>query len=333
MTIDLQTQLAAALNDLNKQTGCPSYKIIVSPNEINHSHGVGILLHRLFPDSSDIYSIRSVDLYGGDHYFGDQSFCLHEKNTSLHKALSELQVNLGQIRPSAVLLIPYFPADFLLGLALKRLYNCPLCVFVMDDQNIYSHLVEDDLVQQLLDVSDLCFGISRPLCDAYQHKFHKKFWFFPPVIENKLIQQELPQPSSKQPVADSRGVLIGNIWSQRWLDQLRPLCRQSETKVDWYGNPNRDWIDFEEGDLEADNIYYRGFIEETDLIEALKMASFAIILTGSSDHPHDRPELMKLSLPSRRAPNWSRTSIPKLPCCLLHETGGGILALVSTTFH
>jgi FkbM family methyltransferase len=312
MTIDLQTQLAAALNDLNKQTGCPSYKIIVSPNEINHSHGVGILLHRLFPDSSDIYSIRSVDLYGGDHYFGDQSFCLHEKNTSLHKALSELQVNLGQIRPSAVLLIPYFPADFLLGLALKRLYNCPLCVFVMDDQNIYSHLVEDDLVQQLLDVSDLCFGISRPLCDAYQLKFHKKFWFFPPVIENKLIQQELPQPSSKQPVADSRGVLIGNIWSQRWLDQLRPLCRQSETKVDWYGNPNRDWIDFEEGDLEADNIYYRGFIEETDLIEALKMASFAIILTGSSDHPHDRPELMKLSLPSRSCFMTATANIPLL---------------------
>jgi len=299
MTIDLQAQLAVALNGLNKQTGCPSYKIIVSPNEVNHSHGVGILLHRLFPDTSDIYSIRSVDLYGGDHYFGNQSFCLHEMDTSFHIVLSTLQANLGQIRPSAILLIPYFPADFLLGLALKRLYNCPLCVFVMDDQNIYSHSVEDWLVQKLLDVSDLCFGISRPLCDAYQHKYHKKFWFFPPVIENQLIQHELPQSPYTQPVAEPRGVLIGNIWSQRWLDQLRPLCRGSETKVEWYGNPNRDWIVFDEGELEADNIYYRGFIEEVDLIEALKKASFAIILTGSSEHPDDRPELMKLSLPSR----------------------------------
>ncbi|MEB3228871.1 MAG: hypothetical protein VKJ27_10860 [Synechocystis sp.] len=76
MTIDLQKQLVVALSDLNARLECPSYKIVVSANEINHNHGVGIFLHRLFPDTSDIYSIRSIDLYGGDHYFGNQSFCL-----------------------------------------------------------------------------------------------------------------------------------------------------------------------------------------------------------------------------------------------------------------
>jgi FkbM family methyltransferase len=312
ISIDLQYQLVEALNNLNQQMSSPSYKIIVSANEVNHNHGVGIFLHRLFPDTSDVYSIRSVDLYQGDHYFGSQEFCLHEKNASFHKVLSAVQSNLGQIRATGILLIPYYPADFLLGLALKRLYNCPLCVFVMDDQNIYAHSVEDYLVQQLLDVADLCFGISRPLCDAYQQKFHKKFWFFPPVIENKLIQQALPETPAIQQVPEPRGVLIGNIWSQRWLDQLCSLCRQTEVNVDWYGNPNRNWIDFDEGELETNNIYFRGFVEEEDLISALKLASFAIILTGSSDSADDRPELMKLSLPSRSCFMTATANIPLL---------------------
>jgi len=312
MTVYLQDQLATMLNDLKEYQGSPSYKVIVTPNEINHNHGVGVLLHRLFPDSGDIYSVRSTDLYEGDHCFGNQSFCLHNKHSSSHEVLKALQANLGQIRVSAVLVIPYFPSDFLLGLALKRLYNCPLCVFIMDDQNIFCPTVEDQLVQQLLDSADLCFGISRPLCDAYEEKYHRKIWFFPPVVESNLIQREIPDAFFGQEVFEPRGVLIGNIWSQRWLDQLRPLCRQSNVKVDWYGNPNRNWIDFQEAELEIDGIFFRGFIDEDELIQVLKRASFAIILTGSSDHPDDRPELMNLSLPSRSCFMTATANIPLL---------------------
>ena len=312
MTNDLQNELATVLNELNRRIGCSSYKIIVSANEINHNHGVGIFLHRLFPDTSDIYSIRSFDLYDGDHYFGDHTFCLQQKNSTLHEVMGALQSNLGHINVDAVLLIPYYPADFLIGLALKRLFSCPLCVFIMDDQNIYSDSVDDSLVQQLLDVADLAFGISRPLCEAYQDKYHKQFWFFPPVIENSLIQYHNPQLTSEQHMLEPRGILIGNIWSQRWLDNLRPICRHSEIMVDWYGNPNRNWISFIEAELEQDNIFFRGFLDESDLIDALKKATFAIILTGSSDHPDDRPELMKLSLPSRSCFMTATANIPLL---------------------
>jgi hypothetical protein len=312
MTTDLQIELAAALDKLNQQQQYPSHKVIITGNEINHNHGVGILLHRLYPDSRNIYSIRSMDIYDGVHYFGGQNFCLHRKQSTYHQVLSAVQSNLGQIRPSAVLLIPYFQADFLLGLAIKRLYNSPLCVFIMDDQNIFSHHVDDTLVQQLLDSADLCFGISRPLCDAYQNKFHKKFWFFPPVIESKLIQCDLPQAFLDMEGFEPRGVLIGNIWCQRWLDQLRPLCRESQVKLDWYGNPNRSWIDFQEVELEKDGIFFRGFIEEDKLILALQKASFAVIPTGSSDHPDDRPELMNLSLPSRSCFMTATANIPLL---------------------
>ena len=327
MTIDLQNQLAAALNELNSLIGRPSYKIVISANEINHNHGVGIFLHRLFPDTSDIYSIRSYDLYGGDHYFGDQSFCLQKRNALFHEVLGELQAKLGHINAESILIIPYYPSDFILGLALKRLFNCPLCVFVMDDQNIYVDAVDDALVQQLLDEADLCFGISRPLCEAYQDKFKQPFWFFPPVIETALIQQEYPQVSSDQPVREPRGVLIGNIWSQRWLDQLRPLCRDSGVQVDWYGNPNRNWINFTEAELEEDNIFFRGFLDEADLIQVLKDASFAVILTGSSEHSEDRPELMRLSLPSR---SCFMTATANIPLLVLGDPNSAIALFVKS---
>lgn len=312
MTIDLQAQLVDALNKLNERLERPSYKIIVSPNEINYNHGVGIFLQRLFPDTGDIYSVRSIDVYGGDHSFGSQSFCLHQQHAAFHDVLNAVNINLGQIRASAILLVPYFPADFLLGLALKRLYGCPLCVFIMDDQNIYSNSVEDQLVRQLLDSADLCFGISRPLCDDYERKYNKRFWFFPPVVESRLIQRTSPDPLFAQRKSVSKGVLIGNIWSQRWLDQLRILCRESNVKIDWYGNPNRNWIDFEESELEADGIFFRGFIDEAELIQVLKKASYALILTGSTDHPDDRPEQMKLSLPSRCCFMTATANIPLL---------------------
>jgi len=312
MSSDLQNHLAKALNGLNKSLGRQTRKIVVSLCEVNHNHGVGIMLHRLFPDTSDIISIRSTDLYKGDHYFGSESFCLGQIDSTLHDVLSKVRVDLSGIHPSAILIVPYFPADFLMGIALKRLYDCPLCVFIMDDQNIYSHAVDDELVDQLLDVADLCFGISRPLCEAYEHKFNRKFWFFPPVIENRLIQQELSSVVASRLSFEARGILIGNIWCQRWLDQLRPLCRESGVKIEWYGNPNRNWIAFQELELEADGIYFNGFVHEDELIRKLQEASFALILTGSSDHPDDRPELMNLSLPSRSCFMTATASIPLL---------------------
>ena len=312
MTIDLQIQLVDALNKLNERLERPSYKVVVSPTEINYNHGVGVLLQRLFPDASDIYSVRSIDVYGGDHCFGSQSFCLHQKHGAFHDVLSAVNVNLGQIRASAILLVPYFPADFLLGLALKRLYGCPLCVFIMDDQNIYSNSVEDHLVSKLLDSADLCFGISRPLCDAYEKKYNKTFWFFPPVVESRLIQTALTDVPFYQKITGSKGVVIGNIWAQPWLDQLRRLCGESHVKIDWYGNPNRNWIDFQESELEADGIFFRGFIDEDELIQVLRNASYALIPTGTTDHPDDRPEFMKLSLPSRCCFLTATANVPLL---------------------
>ena len=47
-----------------------SVNVIINAAELNHRHGVGILVNRLFPDSSQIITLRTDDLYGGDNPFG-----------------------------------------------------------------------------------------------------------------------------------------------------------------------------------------------------------------------------------------------------------------------
>jgi FkbM family methyltransferase len=94
-------------------------------------------------------------------------------------------------------------------------------------------------------------------------------------------------------------VLIGNIWSQEWLNRLRRTLRSSGTFIEWYGKPNREWLVFNEDDLAKDGILFKGFKEHQELIQLLARASFGIILAGNSNTEKERPELTYLSLPSR----------------------------------
>lgn len=308
---ELQKELSTALRQLSVHLGYRRYDIVVSHCEINNQHGVGVLLQRIFPDTDNFLSIRSTNLYDGHQVFGKKEICLSVKNDSFSTIYTKLQEQLSGISPDRILVIPYFPEDYLIGLAIKKLYACPLCVFIMDDQNIFSKNVPDSVVRELLENADLCLGISQPICSAYGEKFKKKIWFVPPVVENHLIQDKLDLiPSHK--LLQRQGVLIGNIWSQKWLDQLRSLCKPANVKIDWYGNINRQWLHFDEKELEIDGIFFRGFLPEHELIQKLREACFAIIPTGSSDNPEDRPELTKLSLPSRSCFITATANLPIL---------------------
>jgi hypothetical protein len=56
---DLQKELSSALRQLNSNFGYDSYDVIVRHGEINHQHGVGILVQRIFPKSSNFFPICS----------------------------------------------------------------------------------------------------------------------------------------------------------------------------------------------------------------------------------------------------------------------------------
>lgn len=275
-----------------------NFDVLVAHCEINDSHGVGVLLKRIFSDSSQILSLRSHDLYDGRQSFGKFNYCLAYNHQTRSQILQTVAETFQDHRPRRILCVPYFSDDLLTAIALKDLFNVPLCTYLMDDQNIYVQNIPDELMGELLEKSDLCLGISQDLCQAYEQKYHHKFWFLPPVAPQSLIQTV---DSSNASLKESKkGVIIGNIWSQQWLDRLAEVTAQSKIKIDWYGNPNRDWLKFDEQELSQKGIQFKGYLPtESQLVSVLREASFAVIPTAESEELSDRVELAKLSLPSR----------------------------------
>jgi hypothetical protein len=205
-------------------------------------------------------------------------------------------LNGGTIR--RIVCIPFFPDDLVTAICLRELFNAPLCIYVMDDNNIGAHGIPDDLFREALSKAQLRLGISPEIRDAYEQKFGFPFFVLPPLVERENILSEpvLPEAAFLERRA---GALVGNVWSQQWLERLRATVRAAGIKVNWYGNTSAPWLHYTQGELAADGITVEGFLREEDLIEKLRWHPFALIPSGSLDEHDDRPELARLSLPSR----------------------------------
>ncbi|MFN9175450.1 MAG: hypothetical protein ACK58N_13365, partial [Synechocystis sp.] len=293
--------MASACGQLDEYLAVTRFDVVVVPCEVNERHGTGILLKRIFSDSEGIISLRSRNVHGGQQDFGGCDFCLSHSGRSYSQVLLEIYQQFKDKRPKQILSVPYFLDDFLSSIALKELFDVPMCTYIMDDQNIYDHSIPDDVMRLFLEKSDLRLGIGTELCEAYESKYGLKFWTVPPVVEGKFIQNKIQSPS--QNLQNERhGILIGNIWRQSWLDNLRILIKNSSSKIDWYGKPNRDWLSFQNEELAADGIVLKGFFEpfspeEEKLIELLRTFPYTII--PSAGYEDEGQELARLSLPSR----------------------------------
>ncbi len=272
------------------------YDFIVCHCEVNQHQGVGILLKRLFPDGQKIVSIRY--LYDGKEDFARFSFLIsHDNNKDIAAAVAKIQSLIIHINPRRILAIPYFPDDVINAIAIRRLLGVPLCTYIMNGQNIYAQGISDELMRELISQSDLCLGISREICREYEAKYNKKFWFLPPVAPASLVaKSHLIMPSSGN---SKHGIMIGNVWSQQWLEDLRKTVSNSGIQIHWYGNPNKQWLSFDEEELAADGIIFHGYLGEEELVDRLRQAYFAVIPTASEFNPQQRQEIARLSLPSR----------------------------------
>jgi hypothetical protein len=170
----LQHELALALRELNVsfQHDEQSLDVVVTPNEINERHGVGVLLPRIFKDTSAMLVLRTTNLYDGRQAFGSHSVCLNVQGLSYTEILLKIQTMFVQrfphVKVKRILVIPYLTEDFYVAIALKHLFQAPLCAYMMDDQNIYVNNVPDALVENLIGLSELCLAVSQPLCQAYE---------------------------------------------------------------------------------------------------------------------------------------------------------------------
>ena len=269
--------------------------VIVTPNEVNNHHGTGTLALRIWGKSKHILSIRAFNHYGGEQEFGDFSLVLESQDSSRSEIKEKVKDALNGITVNRIACIPYYPEDVLIILALKELYDVKLCTYIMDDQNVWASGIPDDLMTELLEKSDLRLAISPEVCYAYEQKYNLQFWQLPGVVPQELVQTSLQD----RPISGGRGILVGNIWTQRWLDCLRRIIKEAQVLIDWYAKPNPAWLSFDSIGLEADGLIQKGLAPEPELVEILRRCPYSILPTGSSNEEDDRPEIAKLSLPSR----------------------------------
>ena len=270
---------------------------IITTNEVCDRHGTGVILRRIFGDSQNVLSIRSTKLYP-DHALGREQLCLGHNGLSRSESFSHMLAVLNGSTVRRILCVPFLADELISAIVLKELFNAPLCVFLMDDNNIHAHGIPDELMREALEKASLRLAISPELRDAYEHKYGLKFWVVPPVVDEKSLQST-PQLPAGPKAQQQRGVLIGSIWSRAWLQMLRNTVKQSGLQIDWYGNAKAQWLEVTPEELRQDGINDCGFLPETALTKKVKEYPYAIVPSGTLDQGDDRPEIAHLSLPTR----------------------------------
>lgn len=275
--------------------------VVLTHVEVNNKHGVGVFVSRLFAERTNIFSIRSRDMYDGEHHFGEMTARLSYDGMSRVEMFASVIKALNGTTVRRILCIPYFPDDVRSALLLHELFRVPMCTYIMDDQNIYSTGISDELMGELLAKSSLHLAISHEIQNTYSQKFGLEFALLPPGVPSALLSRSPHLPQEKS-YGDHKGVMIGNIWGPTWLKLLRRTVRETSVQIVWYcsGGSKCSWLDLEPQALAQDRIFLRHPIEEEDeLVAELRQYSFAVVPSGTLDEQDDNQPIAHLSLPSR----------------------------------
>jgi len=289
----------SAATVLTVRTWRASLDVVVTFNEVNLRHGTGVLLRRIFGASSDLVSVRTTDTYDGDHALGIESFLLPDQSPTRSTAYRLAQLWFGDATIRRVLCVPYAPADVLMALALSHIHDAPLATWIMDDQNVGVSGIPDALLEELLVRSRLRLAISPEMRRAYENKYRLKFWMLPPVVAGDVVRSSPVMPD--MPGGWPTGVLVGNIWGQRWLDLLRRTVRGSGVHIAWYCNSGLapSWLQFDREALARDGIELHRAIPEPQLAAVLRRQPFAVVPSGTLDDSDDNHAVARFSLPTR----------------------------------
>lgn len=276
--------------------GAGPIHVVVTMNEINDRHGTGPLVKRIFQGRRGIFSIRSRDDWGV-HDFGDWNATVSQRNRSRPDCFRHVLSVLGGKNVRSVLCVPFLIDELLTSIAVKEAFDVPLCVYLMDDQNVANEVIPDDLMREFLDKSSLRFVTHPELRFAYERKYGLPFYILPAVVPDHLVARA-PVAPVYDPAART-GALLGSFWDQSWFDRLCAVLARCRCRVDWYGNNQSPWLTFPAAALARAGITPLGVIPEERLAEELRRYPFVIVPVAALDGKERTAGVASLSLPGR----------------------------------
>ena len=271
--------------------------VVITANEISYKHGTGPLVMRLFPGGRNIFSIRTKSDWG-EQEFGDWSAVISQKDQPRAEWFRNVLSVLGGRNIHSVLCVPYLDDELKTSIAVQASFNAPLCVYIMDDQNIGSNKVPDDLMREFLERSSLRLATHPELRYVYEQKYGQKFYILPAIVPDRLVLTQTSMPSSEF-LDTKRGAIIGSFWDQTWFDRTCEVLAECDSKIDWYGNNKSPWLRFPQEALDGAGIKPMGLVSEADLAEKLREYPFVIVPVGTLDEEDSDTGVARLSLPGR----------------------------------
>ncbi|HEV2200562.1 MAG TPA: hypothetical protein VGR73_12135 [Bryobacteraceae bacterium] len=281
--------------------------VLVTVNEINDRHGTGPLVERVLAGAHRVLSIRARSDYGFQE-FGEWSTILSHKGKAARQVREDVRQLLAGRRVERVLCVPYQADELLTAIAIHDLCQAPVCIWIMDDQNIATRSIPDELMREALHKSSLRLATHPELARAYERKFGLPFHILPAVVPDRLVAGGQLATAVDPP----RPVLIGSIWEQVWFDRLCDAMEGSGFNVDWFGNYRSLWVRFSEQALARAGIRRRGVIPEEQLADELRRSSFVIVPVSPLDGADSNPGIARLSLPGRILFTAASSSTPAL---------------------
>jgi FkbM family methyltransferase len=270
---------------------------VVTPNEVNDRHGTGVIISRIFDGVPNILSIRSTDLHGINS-LGEFDLRFDHKNLPRDKGFLRLLRSLEGNSFRYVVCVPYEPDDLLTALVLKEAFGAKLCVYVMDDNHLETGKIPGDLMEEALQKADLRLAISPEMRDGYENRYRLKFWLRPPVVTPGALCRT-PRIPNEEILRKARGVVVGSLWSTQSLNRLARAVSSTGLQVEWFGNSDASWLQFDINELAAKGVLVRGFIPEPELAEKLKHYAYAIVPSGTLEPDDQRVDIARYSLPTR----------------------------------
>ena len=275
-------------------------RAVITTCEVNENHGTGATVMRIVGSTPNVLSIRSMDLYGGNHDFGQVSVRLTHRDRSKPEAVQNTIAALAGHNVRQIYCVPYVPDDLVTAIAVHDVYKAPLAAHIMDDQNISIPNIPDDLMGEFLTKCSLVLVTCPELQRAYETKFGVRCWLLPSLVADHLISTSQPTRESACG-APSVGALLGSISSQSSFDRLWATVSGAQVQLDWYNGSVHAFDDSKYRSLNDDShgtqpigIRPCGLLPEQQLAETLKRYSYLVAPTGRLDDVDDNPRLWRI---------------------------------------
>lgn len=280
------------VRQLSPQLQAPSQErdLLITGAESNMKHGAGVLLARFFSESLNIVTLRMSTCFRGVELVGSSnllSASLPESEVEVEDRLRRL---LAPFTIRRIVCVPFDRTEFIHAIAAHAVTKAALCAYIMDDRNVYTSSVEDDLLVRLFQASRLRLTISPEMQLTYAFKFHQTFELLPPVVSSSTSARVNRWSPKKR--GANHCAFVGSLWSQAQFDQLARLFARTGLKADWFGKEAKP-------ECEKVGIFGQGFIPETELADRLTTYPFVVVPSGELEGAEDNEWLTRLSLPSR----------------------------------